>query len=116
MLSSPSSTAAVSGKSAFRFTRSDAKVRTDEAASRVEQGTTRRRRVEFPRPLVREAFSFLEAGLDTYDPQTIEAKWQRVWEDARAFYVDDPPPEAEAGDKFYQLEMLPYPSGNLHMG
>ena len=54
--------------------------------------------------------------MDTYDPQTIEAKWQRVWEDARAFYVDDPPPEAEPGEKFYQLEMLPYPSGDLHMG
>ena len=54
--------------------------------------------------------------MDTYDPQAIEAKWQRVWEDARAFYVDDPPPGAEPGEKFYQLEMLPYPSGNLHMG
>ena len=54
--------------------------------------------------------------MDTYDPQAIEAKWQRVWEDARAFYVDDPPPEARPGEKFYQLEMLPYPSGNLHMG
>ena len=54
--------------------------------------------------------------MDTYDPQAIEAKWQRVWEDARAFYVDDPPPGAEPDDKFYQLEMLPYPSGNLHMG
>jgi len=54
--------------------------------------------------------------LDTYDPQAIEAKWQRVWEDARAFYVDDPPPDAEPGANFYQLEMLPYPSGNLHMG
>ena len=54
--------------------------------------------------------------MDTYDPQAIEAKWQRVWEDARAFYVDDPPPDAVPDDKFYQLEMLPYPSGNLHMG
>ena len=54
--------------------------------------------------------------MDTYDPQAIETKWQRVWEDARAFYVDDPPPEASRDEKFYQLEMLPYPSGNLHMG
>src|SRR3989440_167157 len=53
--------------------------------------------------------------METYDPQAIEAKWQRVWEDARAFYTDDP----EAGEeraKFYMLEMLPYPSGDLHMG
>jgi leucyl-tRNA synthetase len=54
--------------------------------------------------------------MDRYDPQQIEPKWQEVWEDARAFYVDDPPPEAEPGENFYQLEMLPYPSGNLHMG
>jgi leucyl-tRNA synthetase len=56
--------------------------------------------------------------LDRYDPQQIEPKWQQVWEDARAFYVDNPPdPEhADRGRKFYMLEMLPYPSGNLHMG
>jgi leucyl-tRNA synthetase len=54
--------------------------------------------------------------LETYDPKAIEAKWQRVWEDARAFYVDNPEPGAEPGDEFYMLEMLPYPSGNLHMG
>ena len=54
--------------------------------------------------------------MDTYDPRAIEAKWQRVREDARAFYVDDPPPEASRDEKFYQLEMLPYPSGDLHMG
>jgi len=33
--------------------------------------------------------------LETYDPKAIEAKWQRVWEDARAFYVDDPAPGEE---------------------
>jgi leucyl-tRNA synthetase len=54
--------------------------------------------------------------LETYDPKVIEAKWQRVWEDARAFYVDDPDPGEEPDGKFYMLEMLPYPSGNLHMG
>jgi len=56
--------------------------------------------------------------METYDPKAIEAKWERVWEDARAFYVDNPEPgaETEAGRKFYMLEMLPYPSGTLHMG
>jgi len=53
--------------------------------------------------------------MEMYDPQAIEAKWQRVWEDARAFYTDDPGP-GEERQKFYQLEMLPYPSGDLHMG
>jgi leucyl-tRNA synthetase len=54
--------------------------------------------------------------VETYDPQAIEAKWQRVWEDARAFYVENPAPGEEPKGKFYMLEMLPYPSGDLHMG
>jgi leucyl-tRNA synthetase len=54
--------------------------------------------------------------MDKYDPQTIETKWQDVWEAERAFYVENPEPGAEAGQEFYMLEMLPYPSGTLHMG
>jgi len=54
--------------------------------------------------------------LEKYDPKAIEAKWQRVWEDERAFYVDNPEPGEKPGEDFYMLEMLPYPSGNLHMG
>src|ERR1700739_3084778 len=53
-----------------------------------------------------------------YEPEQIEAKWQRVWEDARAFNVPTPEPAAPPDDThWYQLEMLPYPSGpSLHMG
>jgi len=55
--------------------------------------------------------------MDRYEPGQIEPKWQRVWEDARAFYVDNPDPSEPAQrEKFYMLEMLPYPSGDLHMG
>ncbi len=56
--------------------------------------------------------------MDRYEPQQIEPKWQRVWEDARAFHVPNPdsPEHADRDRKFYMLEMLPYPSGNLHMG
>ena len=54
--------------------------------------------------------------METYDPKTIEVKWQEVWEAERAFYVANPEPGEEPGGKFYMLEMLPYPSGTLHMG
>jgi len=54
--------------------------------------------------------------MESYDPKAIEARWQQVWEDERAFYVDNPEPGDEPGGKFYMLEMLPYPSGTLHMG
>jgi leucyl-tRNA synthetase len=47
-----------------------------------------------------------------YDPQQIEAKWQKRWAEAKAFEV-----EADAArQKYYVLEMLPYPSGDIHMG
>jgi leucyl-tRNA synthetase len=52
--------------------------------------------------------------MNRYDPQAIEAKWQRVWEEARAF--NTPNTGASDGQDFYLLEMLPYPSGSLHVG
>jgi leucyl-tRNA synthetase len=47
-----------------------------------------------------------------YNPWVIEAKWQRRWEEARVFETEVDPSRA----KYYVLEMLPYPSGTMHMG
>jgi leucyl-tRNA synthetase len=50
-----------------------------------------------------------------YDPKQIEQKWQAAWQDAGAFHVENPEP-GDDRRRFYMLEMLPYPSGSLHMG
>ncbi|HET9323719.1 MAG TPA: leucine--tRNA ligase [Gaiellaceae bacterium] len=54
--------------------------------------------------------------MDRYQPHEIEAKWQKVWEDERAFETPNPAPGETDERHWYQLEMLPYPSGTLHMG
>ena len=78
-----------------------------------------------------------------YKPQEIEAKWQKRWEENRVFeseaeIADSLPPRVDSEGKkaqerqrkptsgasternkirpkYYVLEMLPYPSGTLHM-
>ena len=54
--------------------------------------------------------------MDRYDPQAIEAKWQAEWEREGAFVVPNPSSEDAPREHTYVLEMLPYPSGELHMG
>src|SRR3954449_12646417 len=55
--------------------------------------------------------------MDRYDAQTVETKWQRIWDESRAFEVANPEPGAPRNErKSYVLEMLPYPSGTLHIG
>jgi leucyl-tRNA synthetase len=48
-----------------------------------------------------------------YDPKTIEPKWQETWARERTWEVSNDP---DGRDSYYVLEMLPYPSGEPHMG
>jgi leucyl-tRNA synthetase len=49
-----------------------------------------------------------------YDPSVIEPKWQRVWEDERTWEVSND--AVDGAPSSYVLEMLPYPSGEPHIG
>jgi len=55
-----------------------------------------------------------------YDPKQIEPRWQKVWADERTWEVENPDPATGArsgeGQKAYTLVMLPYPSGEPHIG
>lgn len=49
---------------------------------------------------------------EKYFPEQIENKWQQRWAETGAFEAREDDPR----QRFYALEMLPYPSGFLHMG
>ena len=54
-----------------------------------------------------------------YEPEQIEPRWQRVWADERTWEVSNAPGSEAGGTEgatSYVLEMLPYPSGEPHMG
>jgi leucyl-tRNA synthetase len=53
-----------------------------------------------------------------YDPKAIEAKWQQLWAEERTWEVANPgqPGFDDSRPKSYVLEMLPYPSGEPHVG
>lgn len=50
--------------------------------------------------------------MSRYIPSEIESRWQQAWDKADVFRAERDP----SRQKFYVLEMLPYPSGRIHMG
>ena len=49
-----------------------------------------------------------------YDPREVQEKWQAQWAALEPFRASEDP--ADPRERFYLVDMFPYPSGDLHMG
>lgn len=54
----------------------------------------------------------MNLNMRRYNPKEIEPKWQKVWRETDLYKTD----MSRYSDKFYIIPMLPYPSGDLHVG
>lgn len=51
-------------------------------------------------------------AVERYNPRQSEPHWQKVWDEHKIYETDN----ADKREKYYVLEMFPYPSGRIHMG
>ncbi len=50
--------------------------------------------------------------IERYNPRVEEPRWQKQWDERKSFVVKDD----DSRERYYVLEMFPYPSGRIHMG
>lgn len=54
----------------------------------------------------------LSMSTERYNPRETEPRWQKKWAEAKVFETDN----SDRREKYYVLEMFPYPSGRIHVG